>query len=881
MPNPDTRLATLLEEFGYISQADIETARRESARMGETLREYLLRVGRISELRLARALEEAAGIPLVYVTRVHPDPVALAAIPPTMALELRAIPFFINDDIVRVALENPLDSSVVNIIERETGRHVERYVALQNEIDWGLAKLYPSLGLSPPHGYVTEPLVRLGDLAVEHGFLTHAELQDVLAEQAQVSRLLGQLLIDHGYITDAQLGMLLANQYQLPFEPELSREPAPASLASTMLHIDAAAYHAVPYRQNERGVVFAIANPLVMDIISELSRKPASFVISSPAEIAARIDRIYGKEQGRIGETLIRKQLLKPEQLRTALHEQQHGGGVRPLGEVLVRLGFVSESDVQQALREQQTNKELGNAGLGEPGKADSSGIARSLALQLGYEYVDGDVEADPYAVSLLPEQTAIRYSAVPLRVENNRLVVAMKDPRQIFAIDDIRLITKFDIRPVVATANVIDRLVHRYYHDSSEIEELTKAVMEEVGSDAGPSQIDSAVDDNALVRIVNSIIRDAAIEDASDIHVEPKPDRVLIRLRKDGVLRDYMTMPRSTAAALLSRIKIMGGLNIAERRLPQDGRVRFRDRTLQIDLRLSTLPTVYGEKAVMRLLKRASDIPEIEGLGFQKYNFEQFEDIIQQPYGIFLITGPTGSGKSFTSMSILKRLATPEVNVLTVEDPVEYEIPGISQTQVNPRAGLTFANALRSILRQDPDIIMVGEIRDEETARISLESALTGHFVVATLHTNDAASAITRLGEMGIEAFNTSASLLGVLAQRLLRRICTECKTPIETDPMLLKRLGVSEAAVEGQQFYTGRGCESCHGTGYNGRIAVHELLTVDGEIRRAIVRDVSAFELKELAIERGMKTLREDALAKALDGITTLEEVLARTGD
>ena len=880
MPNPDARLATLLQEFGYISEADIETARRESARMGETLRGHLLRVGRISELRLARALEEAAGIPLVYLSRVKPDAVALGMVPASMAQELRAIPFFRNEGVLRVAFENPLDSSVVQMIERQTGLHVERYSALANEIDWGLAEFYPGLELQPPAGYLSGPIVRLGDLAVSHGFLSETELQEVLDEQAQVSRLLGQLLIDRGYITDSQLGMLLGEQYQLPFEPELHRESAPASLADTMMHIDAAAYHAVPYRETNHGVVFAIANPLVMDTISELSRKPASFVISTPTEIAARIDRIYGKEQGRIGETLIRRQLLKPEQLRMALSEQLHGGGVRPLGEVLVRLGFVTEEQVQDALQEQRSSKPNAT-GLGEPGKADSSGIARSLALQLGYEYVDSDVEADPYAVSLLPEQTAIRYSAVPLRIENNRLVVAMKDPRQIFAIDDIRLITKLDIRPVVATANVIDRLVHRYYHDSTEIEALTKAVMEEVGADHGQTEVDTAVDDNALVRIVNSIIRDAAIEDASDIHVEPKPDRVLIRLRKDGVLRDYMTMPRSTAAALLSRIKIMGGLNIAERRVPQDGRVRFRDRTLQIDLRLSTLPTVYGEKAVMRLLKRASDIPEIEGLGFRKANFDRFVEIIEQPYGIFLITGPTGSGKSFTSMSILKRLATPEVNVLTVEDPVEYEIPGISQTQVNPRAGLTFANALRSILRQDPDIIMVGEIRDEETARISLESALTGHLVVATLHTNDAASAITRLGEMGIETFNTSASLLGVLAQRLLRRICTECKTPVATDPVLLKRLGLNEAAVEGQQFYTGRGCDACHGTGYDGRVAVHELLTIDGPLRRAIVRDVSAFELKELAIERGMKTLREDALAKALDGITTLEEVLARTGE
>jgi type IV pilus assembly protein PilB len=370
-------------------------------------------------------------------------------------------------------------------------------------------------------------------------------------------------------------------------------------------------------------------------------------------------------------------------------------------------------------------------------------------------------------------------------------------------------------------------------------------------------------------------------LNDISDIHIEPRPDEVIIRVRKDGSLREYMKMPRATASAMSARIKIMGGLNIAERRVPQDGRIRYKDKTMEVDLRLSTLPTVYGEKAVMRILKKASNIPEIEQLGFADYNFQRFEDVIKQPYGMFLITGPTGSGKSFTTFSILKRIAVPELNVTTVEDPVEYEIPGINQTAVNKKAGLDFASALRSFLRQDPDVIMVGEIRDHETAQISLEAALTGHLLIATLHTNDAAGAVTRLSEMGIEPFNISAALLGVLAQRLVRRVCSNCKVEYTPDPEVLRRIGLEGHEIEGQTLYRGVGCEKCGGSGYNGRYGIHELLTVNDEVEAAIVKDKSAGEIKEIAMATGMKTLREDGIFKAFKGITTLEEVLAKTTD
>jgi type IV pilus assembly protein PilB len=448
--------------------------------------------------------------------------------------------------------------------------------------------------------------------------------------------------------------------------------------------------------------------------------------------------------------------------------------------------------------------------------------------------------------------------------------------------LDDIRLITGKEIQPAVASEDSLTRMINRSYREGTDMDELARAMLEEVRW--GQAQVEedtSAIDDNALVKVVNNIIREAILNDISDIHIEPRPTNVLVRVRKDGSLREYMTMPNATSGALSARIKIMGGLNIAERRLPQDGRIRYKDRSTEVDLRLSTLPTVYGEKIVMRLLKKATSIPEIEQLGFAVHNFQRFTDVIQKPYGMFLITGPTGSGKSFTTFSILKRIATPDVNVTTVEDPVEYEVPGINQTQVNVKAGLDFARALRSFLRQDPDIIMVGEIRDHETAKIAMEAALTGHLLIATLHTNDSAGAVVRLTEMGIEPFNVSASLIGVLAQRLVRRVCRDCRVEYTPEPDVVRRLGLPAEEVRGKKLFRGVGCEKCGGSGYNGRYAIHELLVVDDVLSTAIVKEASALEIKEIAMQRGMRTLREDGVLKAFEGVTTLEEVLARTAE
>ena len=878
----DKRLGAVLLERGYVNDENLQHAITRHAEVGGRLADILVSIGVISEQRIARAVEESIGIPLVVLPRVEVMPEALSKVPAELAQEIGALPFALEGNRLRVAFEDPLDALAIEEIEDASLCTVEPYQALKRELAWAIATYYPELGLQPPGDFEVDVNKRLGTLAVNEGLIDETALQQAVEEQQRTGGLLGRIMVRQGLVSEEQLAQLLAKQVGLPYVESLGDAKISDRLANHLLRLDAVQFGAVPYKEESGQLVVAISDPRTIPDLEAIIQRPVQFVCSPEREINARIEQMYAGDKGRLGETLLQNKKLKREQLRRALEEQSKLGKVKPLGEILVDLGYVTQSDVDDALNRQRSGGGRLEDTLVQSGKISPEMLARSLAMQLGYEFVeDANAKVDPYAVSLVPEATVRRYTAMPIRLEGNTLVVAMKDPRHVFALDDIKLITGKEIQPAVATEETLGGLINRFYRGGEDMDELAKAVLEEVGSKQEEEVDTSAIDDNALVKVVNNIIREAVLNDISDIHIEPRPDKVVIRVRKDGSLREYMTMPKAAAGALAARVKIMGGLNIAERRVPQDGRVRFKDKAAEVDLRLSTLPTVYGEKCVMRLLKKATSIPEIEQLGFANYNFQKFEDVIQKPYGMFLITGPTGSGKSFTTFSILKRIAVPEVNVTTIEDPVEYEIPGINQTQVNLKAGLDFARALRAFLRQDPDIIMVGEIRDTETAKIAVEAALTGHLLIATLHTNDAPSAVTRLSEMGIEPFNISASLLGVLAQRLVRKVCGNCKVEYTPEPEVLRRLGLSEDEIKGKTLFRGVGCEKCSGSGYNGRYAIHELFVVDDEIESAIVKDKSAGELRDLAVARGMKTLRHDGIHKAFQGITTLEEVLAKTND
>jgi type IV pilus assembly protein PilB len=879
----DKRLGAVLLERGYVTDESLQQAIGRHAEVGGRLAEVLVGIGVISEQRIARAVEESIGIPLVMLPRVDVMPEALSKLSADTAYEVGALPFALDGSRLRVAFEDPLDALAIEEIEDASGCVVEPYQALHKELQWALATYYPELGIEPPQDFEVDTSQRLGTLAVESGLITQEQLDEAVGEQQKTGGLLGRILVKRGLLSDDQLARLLADQMGLEYVESLDEAPFDKYLAAHLLRLDAVQFSAVPYRMDGDTLVVALSDPRRMADIESIVQVPVSFVASPESSVQQRIDAMYADDKGRLGETLLMSKKLKREQLRKALEEQAKLGKVKPLGEILIDLGYVTQGDVDDALNKQRSGGGRLEDTLVQSGKISPEMLAKSLAMQLGYEFFDEhSVKVDPYAVTMVPEATVRRYQAMPIRLDENTLVVAMKDPRHVFALDDIRLITGKEIQPAVATEDTLSHLINRYYRDGADMDELARAVMEEVGGSQVQVEEDtSAIDDNALVKVVNNIIRDALINDMSDIHIEPRPDKVVVRVRKDGSLREYMTMPKATAGAMAARIKIMGGLNIAERRVPQDGRVRFKDRTAEVDLRLSTLPTVYGEKCVMRLLKKATSIPEIEQLGFAPYNFQRFSDVIQKPYGMFLITGPTGSGKSFTTFSILKRIATPDVNVTTIEDPVEYEIPGISQTQVNIKAGLDFARALRAFLRQDPDIIMVGEIRDHETAKIAMEAALTGHLLIATLHTNDAPGAVVRLTEMGIEPFNVSASLIGVLAQRLVRKVCRDCRVEYTPEENVIRRLDMHERDLKGKTLFRGVGCEKCGGSGYNGRYAIHELLIVDDTLEGAIVREASALEIRDLAMKNGMRTLRQDGVYKAFEGITTLEEVLARTAE
>ncbi len=496
------------------------------------------------------------------------------------------------------------------------------------------------------------------------------------------------------------------------------------------------------------------------------------------------------------------------------------------------------------------------------------------------YELADLE-EPDPNLVAALPRNLVQEFKAVPYRMEGNKVVVLMVEPQNLLAVDTIGIVLRRPIQPALVSEVTFQAFLDRAYGEGF-------GKQEEAGELLGEAEAEEETrnpeEDSEARKFVFRVLREAYYADASDVHFEPTRTEAVVRMRVDGTLRDFDRVRKAFYPSVVSVIKILSGMDIGEKRLPQDGRLRYTmPHGERLDFRVSTVPANYGERVVLRLLKKASDIPEIEGLGFLPDTLEAFKGLISKPYGLILVTGPTGSGKSFTNFSVLKRVAGPDKNVLTVEDPIEYEIPGISQVQVKASIGLTFARVLRAFLRQDPDVIMVGEIRDSETAKIATEAALTGHLVLATLHTNDAPQAVTRLEEMGVERYNVAASLLGVLAQRLARKLCS-CAVPSPPEKVEEYRAAFAEAGLSIPQDATFRepvGCKVCGGTGYKGRIPIHELMVVTPPLRQAILSAESASALKEEAVRHGMRTLKQDGLLKAAKGLTTVQEVIQRTID
>ena len=558
------------------------------------------------------------------------------------------------------------------------------------------------------------------------------------------------------------------------------------------------------------------------------------------------------RKSKQLGQILIELGLITPEQLETALEEHQKTP--KALGRVLIDLGMIKEAD-----------------------------LVRALAEQVGLEFVDlTDTQIDPASTALLPEALARRYRALPIGDRDGKLLVAMSDPANVYALDDIRTITGRDVQPVVATSADVEAAIAKYAGLDSHVEQLAAEAAE--GSEGEEHDLEAALEDAPIVKLVNAIMSQAVAERASDVHIEPGERDVRIRFRVDGVLHEPMRpQPKNLQGGLISRLKVMADLNIAEKRVPQDGRISMKVGTRQLDLRVATLPTVHGEKVVIRVLDKSNALLALEDLGFMPDSYTRFATAFSKPYGAILVTGPTGSGKSTTMYSTLNILNEESKNIITVEDPVEYRLAGANQIQVNPKAGLTFASALRLILRADPDIVLIGEIRDKETATIAIEAALTGHLVLSSLHTNDAPSAISRLVEMDVETFLVASAIDAVVAQRLARILCEKCKQPYRPDEPELRAAGFPEELLAdiGEVFrapdlrVAKNDCKACSGTGYRGRIGLYEVMLRSEEIERLTVERASADAIRAVAIEQGMQTLREDGLAKVRAGITSIEEI------
>lgn len=549
------------------------------------------------------------------------------------------------------------------------------------------------------------------------------------------------------------------------------------------------------------------------------------------------------------------------------------------LGDILLFSGLLTDEQLNQALEHQKIFNQKLSKSLIELNMIKEEDLIQILSSYLQVEIVDlNNYQFDMDVVRQIPEHVACKYNLLPIKKEGNQLTVAMNDPLNLVAIEDVEILTKCQIRPVVALEKDLNRLLSEVYHGKSSMEQMAEDLGQQYAVQENREITEKEnMDSMPVVRLVNSLMQQAVRERASDVHLEPQEQEVIIRFRIDGVLQEKMIWPKNLYGAVSSRIKINSGMNIAEKRVPQDGHSKVRENGEEVDLRVSTLPTVFGEKIVMRLLRNEALKLSLQELGYSEHDLNNLIKLYSKPYGMLLVAGPTGSGKTTTLYSILKELNSIDKNITTIEDPVEYHLPGINQVQVNPKAGLSFARVLRSLLRQDPDIIMVGELRDEETVRIGIQSALTGHFVLSTIHTNNTSGTVSRLLDMGIEPYLITSSLLGIVAQRLVRRVCPKCKEKTELSLEEAKKLNLGFKT--GIFVYHCKGCSYCSNTGYYGRVALDEILFISPEIKQMILNHASAEEIEKQARKDGMKTLFESGLEKLLAGETTVEELFRVT--
>lgn len=778
---------------------------------------------------------------------------------------------------------------------------------------------------------------KIGEILISEGKITEEQLEQALSMQRNDPRDLGKILLSLGYVVAADLAQALAKRLKLDYVmiSELSEEEVDPEALNLVDEATLRKYMALPLRFEKSCLIVAMANPndiFALEDLRIIVKHPIKPVVATEEDIQGAFVHLFGDEDDLYTEVaedesegidfaypeveplpgpLPEEDLEEPgedeavaengsgsedgppgdpsddqgENLPVPVREVSRRrkvavGGAR-IGDILVSQGKINEEQLDQALMMQKDDpREVGQVllSLGYINKVD---LARALAQRLRLDYIELTERDVDKGVAALVEQKVLRkHGVVPLRIENNRLVVAMSDPTNLLALEDLMMISGYPVTPVIALEEEIQRIHAKVFAISEQVSEfLEEAGKESVEGDYGEIDlgVDAGSEEAPIIKLVSSILQQAVGDGASDIHIEPQARELTVRMRVDGVLRETMSIPPKLQNGVIARLKIVSNLDIAERRVPQDGRFSVKLGGQKIDLRVASLPTVYGEKVVLRLLDTSNAQVELTELGFPPKVYEKYEEIFWRPYGAILVTGPTGSGKSTTLYATLSELNTPEKNIITVEDPVEYRMRGINQIQTHPKAGLTFASALKSILRADPDIVMIGEIRDFETAQIAVEAALTGHLVLSTLHTNDAPGALSRLTDMGVEPFLTSSAVDCVIAQRLARRLCEKCKEPVEIEEKILDGMQFPfEHAPDELNFHKPVGCNFCGGTGYRGRVGIYELMVVTDKIKDMILRRTPTNEIGPVAQEEGMVRLRDDGLLKAAAGLTTIEEVL-----
>ncbi len=565
--------------------------------------------------------------------------------------------------------------------------------------------------------------------------------------------------------------------------------------------------------------------------------------------------------------------------------EQRKSADSKKIGNILLESGYITEDQLTTAIAEQsKTGARLGET-LIAAGYITAAEMARTLSVQLGISYIDFESTiVDPMAIELVSEKLAEKHVIIPISIERGVLTVAMADPLDFLAIQDLSFVTGRSVEPTVAVATEIKTAIQRHYHMSEPVHEIldhiTKGNIEIVPDAVDVTQnVETALKKGTappIIQMVNTIIFNAVKHRASDIHIEPRAKNVMVRERIDGMLQDAVELPKWVQGAVTTRLKVLSKLDIAEKRVPQDGRIRIRIEEREIDLRISVLPIQYGESIVIRVLDLKNDLLGLRHVGLSNKDYQRTRSIVEKPQGLVLVTGPTGSGKTFSLYATLKHIKSDVINIISLEEPVEYELVGVKQVAINEKTGLTFAYGLRSVLRQDPDVIMIGEMRDVETSNIAIQSSLTGHLVLSTLHTNTAVSAVTRLKNIGVAPYLIASSLNGIIAQRLLRKLCDRCKKPHKPNTDKLKQLGLKNNEAEKMTFYHGEGCKYCSNSGYKGRIGVFEVLVCSSAVREAITSEATEAEILSCALNNGMRLMSQDGLDKAMTGLTSIDEVI-----